>query len=458
MIPPATPGARSPSLTPATPGATISSPAAHTTGTSTSPIPLVPRTPGGSALKICSADLKDFTVIKIHTAKCTECDSRNLTSEMLRCPGCGWQICLPCQTKRNKQGRNLVHGGMGSPGGLLGLRSGGVSKRRVLGGIKSPAPAKEEQHKQTTRDGIVELKDADHADEAKTLVKGKGKVTAAPKSAHKKRPTNSASDTAADLAVSIGRRPTSYNHTTISQGWNIDMTKMPEGRIHELIRENGVDVPGQRYGQHFLERYEPVVSSPVIAIPEVVRRMGDKERTLSAVEKMGIRNKVAFVREYEQVLHFATTNTVRHLAETTADTHIAANPHLSADETQELSSALKECARRWAARTHAKLPFALQRTVDRTLDMRLDHIDAVYKAHLERLLRERAEKKLGEFEDEKGPVRGSGDGVGDKEMNEDTEMDGGDEQGPLLGGAAPVPATGEKRVGGNVPERLAEEA
>ncbi|KAI9872013.1 MAG: hypothetical protein M1823_008285, partial [Watsoniomyces obsoletus] len=115
MAPPTTPGAHSPSMTPATPGRTVSSPAPHTPGTLKSPAS-VPRTPGGSLLKSCSADPVDFTKIKIHTAKCTECDQRNETDNMLRCPGCGWQICVPCQEKRTKKGRDLIHGGMGTPG------------------------------------------------------------------------------------------------------------------------------------------------------------------------------------------------------------------------------------------------------------------------------------------------------------------------------------------------------
>jgi hypothetical protein len=105
----------------------------------------------------------------------------------------------------------------------------------------------------------------------------------------------SSSDVPADIANSMGRRPTTLNHGEMQRQWNIDIDKLPTGRIHELLRENGVDVTGHRYEQHFLERYEPVVSSPTIAIPDAVRRMGDAAPRLSAVEKVNLRNKAAMV-------------------------------------------------------------------------------------------------------------------------------------------------------------------
>jgi hypothetical protein len=86
-----------------------------------------------------------MTVVKVHTAKCTECDKRNKDT-MLRCPGCTFQICRPCRDRREKKGRGLIHGAMMSPGGLgSGLGSGsGVVRRKVVGKlVASPAPAKD---------------------------------------------------------------------------------------------------------------------------------------------------------------------------------------------------------------------------------------------------------------------------------------------------------------------------
>jgi hypothetical protein len=138
----------------------------------------------------------------------------------------------------------------------------------------------------------------------------------------------------------------------------------------------------------------------------------------------------------DSAAHGAATSTVRHVASTTAQQHSAANPHLSADETQELSNAVKESARRWATRTHAKLPAALQRTVERSLDMRLDHVDAAYGAQLERLLQDRAASKLREFEEERRVV-GMGGEEGDGEPEERVMLAPGDTTQPFE--EAPTP-------------------
>lgn len=67
------------------------------------------------------------------------------------------------------------------------------------------------------------------------------------------------------------------------------------------------------------------------------------------------------------------------------------------DEFEELSSAIKEASRKWAMRTHDALPHALQTAVARSLDMRLDHIDAAYPAQLVKAIEQCAIRKLDEF-------------------------------------------------------------
>lgn len=97
------------------------------------------------------------------------------------------------------------------------------------------------------------------------------------------------SDSSAELAASIGRRPTTLNSMEISKMWNIDVA--PPGRLQELLESHGVNTPENRYQEHFLQRYEPVVSSRVAVIPESVRRMADPTPRLSAEQKVDIRNK-----------------------------------------------------------------------------------------------------------------------------------------------------------------------
>ncbi|KAF2638653.1 hypothetical protein P280DRAFT_481995 [Massarina eburnea CBS 473.64] len=63
----------------------------------------------------CTEDLNNYATITIHTAKCSACDRRNMTSFMLRCKGCGWQICHPCQEAREKKNTlTVAHGKVGA--------------------------------------------------------------------------------------------------------------------------------------------------------------------------------------------------------------------------------------------------------------------------------------------------------------------------------------------------------
>lgn len=77
------------------------------------------------------------------------------------------------------------------------------------------------------------------------------------------------------------------------------------------------------------------------------------------------------------------------------------NHDLSSDENEEMASAIKEVARKWAMRTHDSLPLVLQIAVLRSLDMRLDRIDGAYKAQLVKAVEECAGRKLKEFEQDR---------------------------------------------------------
>lgn len=77
-------------------------------------------------------------------------------------------------------------------------------------------------------------------------------------------------------------------------------------------------------------------------------------------------------------------------------------PDLNTDEKEELTSAIKEAARKWALRAHDGLPPPLQATVERGLNMRLDHIDTPYTRQLFDVVRECATRKLDEFIQDRG--------------------------------------------------------
>lgn len=76
--------------------------------------PHTPHTPASTAPNSCTVDEPLYTRVAVHTAKCTECDKRNMDT-MRRCPGCTFQVCQPCYEKRQRQGKGLVHGNMPSP-------------------------------------------------------------------------------------------------------------------------------------------------------------------------------------------------------------------------------------------------------------------------------------------------------------------------------------------------------
>jgi hypothetical protein len=196
---PRTPGGGSTTVAPCTPGASesrsstlsaINTPNGH-------PIPF-PATPGGTRSG-CTSDSAEYKIVTVHTAKCTECDKRNMAT-MLRCPGCTFQICKPCRDRRQKLNKDLSHGMMllspGGPGlGMSsprGLGSGGAVRRRVIGLGGAPAPP------QFMKEASAVIEDAQMADAASSSpasaagvkAKGKAKATPAP-SAGKKRSAKS---------------------------------------------------------------------------------------------------------------------------------------------------------------------------------------------------------------------------------------------------------------------------
>lgn len=71
----------------------------------------------------------------------------------------------------------------------------------------------------------------------------------------------------------------------------------------------------------------------------------------------------------------------------------------SADENDELFNALKERAGAWISRIYKQLPAALQATVTRGLDLRLDHLDGAWRVKLVECLEKVARRKVAELEE-----------------------------------------------------------
>jgi hypothetical protein len=316
------------------------------------------RTPGGT-LYSCTIDAALMTTVTVHTAKCSECDDRNMDT-MLRCPGCTWQICKPCHDRRDKNGRTLAHGGMMSPGGLglgMGLGSGGTVRRTIApmaGGMGTPP--RMVLKKEDEKKGGEKMVDVDVETEFKTKGKGKGKPSSKKRSSksktkpatqdessdddfqpdpaspisHKRRRTaptitdtptatsarpyrtaptpsayvapaspDSASDSSTALKATVGRRLLALNAQELQQAWNVDATPHlapAAGSIEALLQAAGVNTPEHRYDQHLLARSEPVLQNRVARVPEAVRRMAEQKPRLTAVQKVEERNRLAIVR------------------------------------------------------------------------------------------------------------------------------------------------------------------
>jgi hypothetical protein len=289
--------------------------------------------------------------VKVHTAKCTDCDNRN-TGIMHRCPGCTFQICTGCKDSRLAldpenpgKKKTLAHGSMLTPGGI---GTGESVRRRVIDLTKSPVP----KH--------VKEESPDHEEPVED-VKGKGKGKAV---ATKKRPAkpvlwdDSSDDFALDptsptsnkrrrLGMSgITDSPTATSmrpsrtaaHSTSAPKYvpssspnfgdtsgsgtgeavtddsvsNLSLqqasnSKTPEardlsyaGRIQELLEQHGVNLPDRRYEQHFLERFQPTANDPLMKVPDRVKHMAGKTPRLSAVEQWEQKRAESYVSTYHK--------------------------------------------------------------------------------------------------------------------------------------------------------------
>jgi hypothetical protein len=342
MAPPATPGASTtPEAVPRTPNSRATPRPPKTPGTTASP---VAHTPGGSILR-CATDPADFLQQKYRTAKCQVCDQYNESDHMRKCPGCPWQICLPCQEIKKKEGKDLKHGSF-----TESLSLTGPSKRKRLppAGTTPAPPTPLRRDTSVARDTIMNSPTPEPTIKAK--VKGKEKAaptTTAKAAASRKRAAKSdgdefafsdpdsptrkkpritdqatatsnrpqrtgtttttttavhygpdstpTPDTDSDVSTSVGRRLCTMNYAELAQQFSVEGNVRPASRVQELLEQAGVDTQGNRYEQHLLSTHRPVMSSRVAKIPAAVARMGDKGRRLSAEERVQRRNEEVIV-------------------------------------------------------------------------------------------------------------------------------------------------------------------
>jgi len=304
----------------------------------------VAHTPGGS-IKQCATDPAEFSKQTARTAVCPCCEKKNGTDHMLKCPGCNWVICLPCQEKRKKKGEDLKHGSL-----RPSLSLSGPSKRNRLPPAGStplpPTPLRR------STSAAPDITMASPTPEAAPKSKGKAKENALPPTAkptNKKRATKfkpkssklladdessssafsdpdsptrkkqrlgvptatsirpsrtqasatyiprSSPGSDSDVASSAGRRLSTMNDAELAQQFHVEVEVRPASRVQELLEQHGVDTPGNRYEQHLLTTHQPVLSSRVVRVPGVVARMSDSTPRLSAEQKVDARNEAAIV-------------------------------------------------------------------------------------------------------------------------------------------------------------------
>jgi hypothetical protein len=85
--------------------------------------------------------------------------------------------------------------------------------------------------------------------------------------------------------------PSPFLKATGAKGSKVPEKAPSDMTIDELLAHHGVNTPQSPYKAHVLSRHEPVVSEPVIEIPEVVKR-GFKPRPSAEEIQQNIQNKV----------------------------------------------------------------------------------------------------------------------------------------------------------------------
>ena len=104
-----------------------------------------------------------FKEVKIHTAKCDECDKHN-SSTIYRCMTCSQQCCTPCWNKKGGDGTHLINTGMITAQPLTFLQADSYTRNKT--GRKKKTAKGNSKPKQTvhlsTNDSAVPKQEIDH--------------------------------------------------------------------------------------------------------------------------------------------------------------------------------------------------------------------------------------------------------------------------------------------------------
>lgn len=248
----------------------------------------------------------------VHTAKCSECDQRNLET-MLRCPGCTFQVCKPCRDKREAAGRSLAHGNMMTPWIATPGTGGTVVRRKPVSSVRKD----EGNETKNEEANSFDMQELNSKAEVRVKVKGtKRMARPAPKPKAKAKPKareTTPSDVSSDddfapdpESPTPSKRqrteltsktdgssdvPSPFLKATDEKGPRVPSKAPGDMTTNELLAYHGVNTAQSPYKAHLLSRHEPVVSNPVIEIPELVKR-GFKPRSTAEEIQRNIQNQV----------------------------------------------------------------------------------------------------------------------------------------------------------------------
>ncbi|CAN9096865.1 unnamed protein product [Alternaria alternata] len=429
MDPPATPGAgrsakdstsiliRSPAPAPApsTPGRSDRTLLPSTPRASNSPFPTrAPRTPGGSSLTLCTVDESKYSKVTVHTAKCTECDKRNMDT-MRRCPGCTFQVCQPCYEKRLKQDKGLLHGNMATPGAAGGGLSASGGSRAVR---KKPLPSTEEigdkiENEEGPSHRKIETTPAMPKSSAKKrAIKKKAPLDETEESSEdefepddtsptpsKRRRRSELTFAESALATALRtppatratrkslpapthRAPSSPASDPGNAGTSVGYG--PSGFLSsEFMGDKDLyDVGIKPYkDQPLLARREPVISNPANRIPDIIKRA-----ELNDDGKADMMKKAEQNADPQTVAAFVEEEAARYQNET-----------MDEDENEAILSAMKSAALVWGKQMYKKLDSETQLAVQPGLKLRLDLIDNTFREELAKLMGEHADRIISEL-------------------------------------------------------------
>lgn len=226
--------------------------------------------------------------------------------------------------------------------------------------------------------------------------------------------------------------PRSVSHPSITReprNASSSMTSGPIGLTEgDILYEFGV----KGYDEPLLGRREPVVSNPVIKIPDIVKRnfkprptadeiqRNIQKHTLKKMQEMHEERLKQIAAQRVNCVHSSNDDMITNERQTKAEEE--AYPHtvrefveseamkhkdddlLDRDEHEALCAAMRDAARKWAYRGYDGMDAATQKLVTRGLDMRLDMIDESYKTDLIQVLDQCAARKLQEMAYERAPT------------------------------------------------------